>query len=372
MAGQAEADPIRPWSSLPARLPWESREEVIPVGTIVKVALGVVLGVATLVGLFLLWLGWKWGQISDEVGRFSTFCPPLRLKIEPVSDSDWDDQGTVEEIQGHLESAGFQQAGFYQAYLTAPISIQAFVHPDQDAYGCLYELAGEKVWLDLFSCYPGDASFTTTSGEPDGLPRAREQALFYCHELSFQEQIAAFFRERPEVGAYPASRQSFQRALEGKHAQHMDWLVRRGDLTLEEVEAIVEAEGRQLDTVRMKELQTHWHEQMNLGLEGLLKNVFLAETTLSAAQWEEVRDTVLFIHERLTPEEVVESFLNYSKEETDSEPHRLSLIGLVEEADSRRQGFHRLNARLAPNQAYRKLGEVSTPIPADVYGPAEN
>src|SRR3954469_12089551 len=91
---------------------------------------------------------------------------------------------------------------------------------------------------------------------------------------------------------------------------------------------------------------------------------FLRETSLPASQWQEARERILVIHDRTSLRELTQKRLIYGAYLTESMKEGLRR---QDDRDGARKSFAEFNAALPAWERYKKLGEVSRPIPADIY-----
>jgi hypothetical protein len=181
---------------------------------------------------------------------------------------------------------------------------------------------------------------------------------------------ARFVRERPQRPLLEATAGEFRERFEKAYADEMDWRNARGGVTEEEIRAIALASGEHVDPETVARLREVKAAEALTGLDEALRERFVRETTLTAAEWEGVRDRLVFVHDRL-PAEAGASILagaGAREEGHDQEEHR--------EWDRLRRRFHQgnprtafaeENLRLPEGRRFVKIGELSEPIGADVY-----
>jgi hypothetical protein len=90
---------------------------------------------------------------------------------------------------------------------------------------------------------------------------------------------------------------------------------------------------------------------------------FLRENTVPASEWQHARGRVLVIHDR-TPLPELAGRMIEGVYFTEALKKRLKKAGGSEPP---REAFAQLNAALPVAERYKKLGEVTTPVPADIY-----
>ncbi|MDB6058443.1 MAG: hypothetical protein JWO95_2287 [Verrucomicrobiales bacterium] len=91
---------------------------------------------------------------------------------------------------------------------------------------------------------------------------------------------------------------------------------------------------------------------------------FIRETTLPASQWQEARGRLLVIHDRTPLQQLCARRLIYGAILTDTVKKRLRRH---KETKPPRQTYADINASLPAWDRFKKLGEVTRPVPADIY-----
>jgi hypothetical protein len=123
--------------------------------------------------------------------------------------------------------------------------------------------------------------------------------------------------------------------------------------SVEEVDGMAHPRPAYIDREARREL---------LLLDERLHRRFFEEADMSPSEWAEIADRVVFVHDRMAPELVVERF-ERATETTVTAPEETEL--------SPRQIFARLNEQLEPGDRLQVLRTMQKPVPADVYGPPE-
>jgi hypothetical protein len=99
-----------------------------------------------------------------------------------------------------------------------------------------------------------------------------------------------------------------------------------------------------------------------LGIDVALRDQFGRVAGLTEEELKRVRDRLVFIHDKMMPDDAVDLFNRWVKPIDEASPARpLSAWP--------RQAFAKLNARLPEAKRYRKIGELDRPLPADIYAP---
>ena len=71
-------------------------------------------------------------------------------------------------------------------------------------------------------------------------------------------------------------------------------------------------DGTEVDESMIQAVQAQWRAHFNAFWEEEFRSGFMDSTDLTASQWENIRERLVFVHDRLGAEEVVEHFENPS------------------------------------------------------------
>jgi hypothetical protein len=219
------------------------------------------------------------------------------------------------------------------------------------------------VWLDLLCRYQDGTSLTYLNTQQGaGLEQRPGHGKMRAPGVDAAALYRRIVAERPQRPLLPAPVEEFPAIFERAYAEEMDWRNSRGGPTAAEVRAVLAEGGTVVTDEEVAATQQLLAYQALEGLEEALREQFLQHSTLTAAEWEEVRERVLFVHDRLPPGSVADLF----DEWIDQEPEELEDVG-EPEIGSVRERFEQRNAALIAGRGFRKIGEVAEPVPADVY-----
>lgn len=308
----------------------------------------------------------------EELAEIGDAETPVRIHLRRRELLEWNDAATVEEQAAALRGLGFQDAGRYEVPEIAALRLEALTQPETSVYGVVYEHDRAGIWIDLVSRYEDGTSVTYAStGQGGGLDQRPGHSVTRHDGMPAAELYRRLLAERPGRPLSAVSEAAFPRAFEQAYADSIDWRNSRGGPTDEELRAVAAASGRPLSEETLELLREQMRAKALAGLEASLRERFLEETAMPAAEWEEIRERVVFIHDRMTREGVAETFTTWTAEECGEEEEDEE-----DEEDERefevpegtpRQAFAALNAGLPEERRFRKIGEVSRPVEADVY-----
>jgi hypothetical protein len=297
---------------------------------------------------------------------------PNRLHLRPETELEWKDAAAV---AGHVEAltaAGFQSIGLFGTEELDYLRIHALCHEEQRTYAVVYEHDKAGVWVDLVTRYEDGTSLTyATTGEGAGLDQRPGHGIT---RVAGAEPVALYQRmlnERPQRPMKPVSAADFRPSFEAAFAEEMDWRNSRGGPTEEEVRALAEADGEEITDEVLELTRQRMAAQAAAGLTEAIQERFLATTTLTVSEWERVRDSLVIVHDRLLPEQVVSCYFQELVDDDDEDDDQTESEYERREAEARagtpREVFARWNEALPESQRYRLLGSVAEPVPGDVY-----
>lgn len=339
------------------------------------------------------WLRWKFGKAFDQIRQLSgmltpSLVPPLRLSFRPETDLQWADEEALRRDTAFLIAEDFQQVGDFQGE-ESPVSLRAFVHPERRIWAAIQSLYGIKQWTDLVTWYEDGTTFACANLEDHGMDRPPWRTARFMPELSIPDLLEQFLAERPANKAMrPVSSADMPQVVSEAYAREMDWRIERGGVTAEEIARTLASDHQTAEPQTIRMIQAGWKSAISAFMDVQCRKRFLDDGSLSAREWEEVRDRILVVHDR-TPAETLQFALCPDDEEGESddvEPPRdlwsgpedeneeegvsprLKALRQRLEVDNPRTVFAELNAELPESRQSTKLGQVSfNSVTADLY-----
>ena len=297
-----------------------------------------------------------------DVGAFPT-TPPARIELEPLTEQDWS-QG--EEAEGHaaaLCSLGFVEAGRFSTDVMGRVNMIALVHEHDRLVGVAYEHTVAGVWMDLVSRYEDGTTSTYTSA-PHGseLDQRPGHGKMFLPQADAETMYRRILDGRPDRALLPIAGEDFKSFFEQAYADEMDWRLARGGPSDAELRAIAERSEEEVSEEVIEATREALTWEYLEQLEEVLRDNFLRECDITAAEWEKVRESLVFIHDKL-PMETVTAYFQTWDEEEDADP----VAPEPPEGATSRQAFRALNEAMEAPRRFELLGRVSRPLAAEVY-----
>lgn len=332
------------------------------------------------------WFRWKFGKILDQLKDFGgamapDMVPPMRLNFHREDDLNWADEEALKRDTAFLLAEGFQQVGNFEGEET-PVSMRAFVHTEKHILAAIQSVYGMRQWTDLVTRFADGTSWTFANLADHGMDCPPWRTAHFLPDLSIPDLLERCLADRPQGKAMlPASTADFPQVVSDAYAREMDWRMERGGVTVEEIERTLTKDNQTAEPQTIRMIQFGWRQVISEFLDDRYQQKFLEDGSISASEWEEVRDRVLVIHDR-TP---ADAFFNLLIEYNDDEPSPEDPWPGAEDDDadespvlralrkrlvveSPRQVFAELNAGLSEGRRSRKLGQVTVDAAtADLY-----
>ncbi len=289
--------------------------------------------------------------------------PVGHVSLRPIEEPGWNDASALERLSRSLAGLGFQEVGSFEVEGLPGVAIRAWVHPGESVYAVVYEHRVSGVWLDFLSIYQ-DGTIVRYSNSRHGelLDHRPGQEDWFRPGLDPVELHKVMLAERPNRPLRKVTASTFVEDFENARNAEIDWRTSRGGPSLREIQAIAEASGEAFD----EEVLEDTHRMMRLQaldeLDERLRTKFLEQYPISALEWETLRDRVVIVHDRLTPEVLLERLEEWFEDEDQLEEIEAQTRGLTP-----REAFIRFNWNLPESSRFRKLGELKEPVEADVY-----
>ena len=350
------------------------------------ILLGVVLGIVLVGLLFWFWLRGKIKtfveSLANAIQGFQDGVPPFRISLSPLSAADWRQPQVIQESTTTLQSLGYQIIGDYEIPEMEQTYLRGFWHPQEQIYGVVYDQPQVGVFADLAQDLQSGLHLTVSCAPESGLTQPEFNRLIRLpldlnsDPSSLQQLHGELQRARGQQNPIPITPETFVDRFTQAYAHEMDWRIRKGGVSAEEVRQVARVGGMEDPSeVEIQQVQLIWKAGIANFVEEQIREAFLRTTTLSAAEWETQRDRVRVIHEQLSSEELVEELVDRMVEgETWDEAAEERAYTQARQrleppfrAPSIRQGFMAAQMVLPEIQRYTLIGSVSEPFAGDLY-----
>jgi hypothetical protein len=301
----------------------------------------------------------------EGVSQLAATRTPSRIHLERVLNPDWSDEETFESRSAPLASLGFEPVGAFSVAELAGLQLAAWVHPRERVTAVVYEHPQASIWLDFYSHHEDGTRVTfSNTSQGTGVDHAPGHDSRRFPGLEATQLYARFVAERPNKPRVPMPADEFAKRFEKTYADEMDWRNSRGGPTLAEIRAVTAKRGIPEDENLVLATRALMHEQALDALNESIIEHYLEQSRIPAAEWMELSDRVLIVHDGLDADRLQSSIGDLlSTDEEDDETPDLGQYG----ASSLRSAFLAFNEARPAARRFRRMGQVDTPVAADLY-----
>ncbi|MBD3177803.1 MAG: hypothetical protein GF320_21730 [Armatimonadia bacterium] len=309
-------------------------------------------------------------RLRKRLGAYSDIMAsvPTRLHLAAAPEPEWYHADDVAAASGALASLGFRDAGCFVPDEMPSLTLRGFHRPDDSAYAAIYDMHGVGTWVDMVIRYQDGSSLTVTNapeGEDiDSPPEAEKVWLRGATTEAVEAKLRELAEDTPRT---PVSSDAFVTDFERAYAQEMDWRNLRGGTTEEEVRRTALASGERLSEATLDEMVDTYSQAAVDGLSEAALETFLRDATFTGAEWERIDGRFTVIHDRMPMEQVrqaAEAWLPVFRWEDDEIPWP----ELPDDLQGHpRAAFAFYVQHFEDAADLEHLGEVSAPLPADIY-----
>lgn len=353
------------------------------VGAII-VAVIFALIVVAIAGYF--WLKWKMkkltGSLGDKLGEaFAEFgaamgvanVPPLRVKLLRIENHELSNAEQMQAWTENITQQGFEMIGDFEVQ-PAMMELRSFVNQETNSCAVFYEHPMVGQWLDIYSVIEdGSESFTLTTDQKNLMDARDGHTIMRVTSLTTPAKAyEKFLKERPERDWTFIPPGEFVNRFQQSYADEMDWRVGRGGPTADEIKRISEKEGSEFNPQLVNNIQQAWKNQAGYQYEEEMLENYLAQSDLSAREWEKIRNRIIFIHQLTTADRVMDmiEYVAINDDASDYDDAYEALQSKIKESlkqYSPEQAFDRILNDYQITGRFEKAGVVEKPIRAIAY-----
>lgn len=350
--------------------------------------LGAVTGLVVLILIAYIWLKHKLKRFAKELG--SAFSgggvPPFRVTLDATGDPTWRDDAAISAVSDALTAAGYRAAGDFLIDEMPGVVLRGFANPSTATLAALFEHPQLlEPQLDILRLHHDRQHVLATTTDDDGLDAPPNKivhrfdaSLAENDELqatisAMQAKVLAEGKDREPI---PVGAKLFATVFATAYATEMDWRIQRGGVTAEEVRRVAIMGGQDSPGDQDIEIvRSMWRSAIDEFISEAAQHAFLAAGTVSATDWEQLRERILVVHEHSPVGELVGSLaddlLEDDEDEDDAyEAGHEELVATMrshfDDADPV-SGFQAARSALPALAGFEHLGDVAKPWRAAIY-----
>jgi hypothetical protein len=258
------------------------------------VALILVGALVVVIGGIFLWVRWQAARLGAEFKKMGGPAVVLDLRLEAASPLSWRKADRAKAAEKDLEALGYAPCGTYQSQAVPGLLVSAFVQPELCLYAVVCEHPAASPWIDLYQEAPNGDGLTVTNLESGGdVPTpewSRKIILAGEPAARLHEEMAKAIAGRDAAAATP---EGFLACFEGAYRRSMEWQMESGRVNNpHDISSACELTGLVPDAEAFAAAEAIYEKRRQSAREA-----FLAQSSLSAAEWDRESERTIFITE---------------------------------------------------------------------------
>lgn len=361
--------------------------------TFLLIVAAVVVGLVVVLTLAWYWFKSRLSALSAEASprASASGIPPFRINLVAVDGGRWRQSAEVETVSRTIENSGFKPLADYAIPEMRDMVVRGFCDRKRAAYAIIYEHPQVGLVVDLVRIHK-DVTATVTTAPDDGLDHPqnslRTEVALPASALDKAGVLATWTQMLTELDSLSAGRtpipalaKTFVAAFTSSYAAEMDWRIRRGGVSAEEIRRVATTGGQnEPDADAIRAVQTIWRNTIDDFIGAEVITAFLRAESFPAAEWEQTRDRVFVVHEQSNADSLCDALcagVVFDDQEPEQAQARIramraQLDAVFSESEAL-PGFKTAQAVLPSTQRFTELANLDRPWRAAIYlRPASN
>ncbi|MBB3169664.1 hypothetical protein [Simiduia aestuariiviva] len=340
--------------------------------------LGVLLIAAYFGFKFYRWIKRSADQFN-EMAIVQMVLPPINFEIHSAPEANWTQQARLLRDQQWLRDSGFTHEGDFDTIMgQAEALISLWGHADLAICCAIYEC---RVYLEdqddfhtvyaseLFQTYADGSSLAVSNSADAGtLPRPQKDRLVIEESESLGALHQVLVQQAPNgvpVKALGNVVNAFQNFVEEYNA----WLWEEAQLRDPTVAALLEKVGVELSEDLLQRLLEEARCEKSEWLSRKILRRLSERANMTAANWEQIRERMVVVHQKMTADEIINSFYELLGEVCEKDEERIDAIAELEHIACPVTLFSTRLTQLKAANRIKLVAKMEVPVLSYVYMP---
>lgn len=322
-----------------------------------------IIGVVALIVVAIVVVGviWFWRAVVKEAA--TPPFPPCRVNLEPEEHPTWRNEGQIMKYAAEFRAAGFEQVGVFTIPEMGGLHLLAFVHAAERFYACIYDHQQVPPWFDIFAEFADQTELTGSNTQLGDTMDRRPGDIKVAMKDSSVKEVFNALREHPKAAERLAvARESFAETFKRQYARSMNWTMRKGGVSREEIRRQMQQDKQELTDEQFeevcKEVRASYVQQLQQGCIAQ----YLDESKIPLVDWERMQHRAFAVPETLDSKELVELIdtTGYLDEE---QRHALSKMEVTTGTDAI-ETIQKIITQNVGGLGLQRIAEISEPVRA--------
>ena len=276
--------------------------------TLLKIAAIVVIVVLLLafagIALVLRWFR----KIVKSAATDAPACPPCRVHPEPEPEPQWRTPDKILQYASEFKALGFQEIGAFTIPEMEGLLMLAFVHPAERLCGIIYDHKVIPPTFDIACDFEDQTGLTAGSSKAgQSLDKRPGHPILWVGDERVSAVLDALKQHPQPVARVPVSADNFLPHFKRNYADGMNWRMKKGGVSREEIRRQAESQGKTVDEETINEVYKNMRETHLAELQRGCLAQYLDDQQIPAAQWERLQTRAVAIPETLETEELIQA-----------------------------------------------------------------
>jgi hypothetical protein len=348
---------------------------------------GVLLGLLLLGFLAWSWIKGKLRRLLEAIGGMlgASAVPPFRITLETKDATEWQHPAEIDTATRAFLELGYERVDDFDIEEISDVSLRGFWHPTVQSFAVVYDHIEIGAFADVVGFLVDGTHVTFTSAPLDGLDqpdysrKAHLDVRIGTSSDAARQMHARLLSECRGLELSPTRREDFSSTFESAYAREMDWRIERNGVTADEVRGAALAGGQsEPNDHAVSVVQSLWRASIDSFIQEQVHDRFRKDASMSAAEWDDIRDRILVVHERSDRDDLVDSLAHRVAEDRlddledgDAEERELlearNWLASHFAESSVVDGFAAAQSALPEARRYKRVHSLEQPWRADVY-----
>jgi len=339
--------------------------------------LGVIFLILLLVAAYYCWKIYgffkkvKYGH--DDLSKVLSVLPDMEMDLQVSDLTEWGLRDQLIEQENTLRKLGLKHQGYHVLHSTlSTVQISIWNYRNAIVFVLYEAVPDEDVSQASFSfeCVGslnnGGSVCVSNSSFADFLPRPPEDVLLKVdmqEPMKMMQTLKASVPKGCKLMPIKNSKNFMMVCVERGN----EWVWREEQLRSEKIQRALEPLGIDMNDELIAELVEHGKTSRSLLRSEQILRKIAQNPKISAAQWEEMRDKLVVVHEDMDVDSLVGAIYEMCVGLSESQENTLDALSESEKLGAPMEEFEKLKQQLGSVVKGRRIAQVSQPVQGEVY-----
>jgi hypothetical protein len=316
--------------------------------------------------------------------------PPFRIQIEKKEKLNLSDENDIldsdkkfKKLHKEFSASGLELIENYDLHnLEGTMSV--FYDKESEIYAIIYNQTMGDFWYEAVRIYADGSIWTHACATDPCVDYPPNHVHKFFPDTPVNNLINQLKNEAPKNKTVVLDADTFAKYFKKAYASEMDWRIKRGGPTEEEIRRAAERDGNECPQEHITFIREQWRLKILEFIRELVLKDFRKSTKKSRSQWETLYEDAYVVHSKMTPKDILKSIeWAYNPEYTEmmgeedmndedreqQEKWDLQLLQIKEDLkQNQAQQVFRNLVEMAPNKDFWEFqGTSKKPLDSDIW-----